>query len=161
MKSKILRAMFLAAFCLILSGCDYDFPLTAKPTHKIDPRLVGDWAPVDKEDARDEVMHVRDFDGSNYAVSMDKDIYRAYHSDFANTAFLSVQDLNSDSRKFLYFTWILSQDGTRLSLKGLDSKVVPDTTKTPAEVQRLIKQQLKNPGLFREEIRFVRKQVGH
>ena len=44
MKSKLFCATFLAALCLMLSGCDYDFPLTAKPTHKIDPRLVGDWS---------------------------------------------------------------------------------------------------------------------
>ena len=159
MKSKPFRAALLAVTCLLLFGCDYDFPLTAKPTHKVDPRLVGDWAPVEKEEAKDEVMHVRDFDGSAYAVSMDKDVYRAFHSDFAGTAFLSVQDLNSDSRKYLYFSWSLSEDGNQLSLRGVDTKIIPDTTKTAADAQRLIKQQLKNPHLFRDEIRFTRKQV--
>jgi len=157
MKPKFFAATFLAVTCLLFFGCDYDFPLTAKPTHKIDSRLVGDWAPVEKEDAKDEMMHVRDFDGSHYVVSMDKDIYRVFHSDFANTAFLSVQDLNSDNRRYLYFIWNLSEDGTQLSLKGVDTKVIPDTTKTATEVQRLIKQQLKNPHLFRDEIRFTRK----
>ena len=61
MKPKLLLAAFLAATCLLLFGCDYDFPLTAKPAHKIDPRLVGDWAPVDKEDAKDEVFRFADF----------------------------------------------------------------------------------------------------
>ena len=157
MKPKFFAATFLAVTCLLFFGCDYDFPLTTKPTHKIDSRLVGDWAPVEKEDAKDEIMHVRDFDGSHYVVSMDKDIYRVFHSDFANTAFLSVQDLNSDNRRYLYFIWSLSEDGTQLSLKGVDTKVIPDTTKTATEVQRLIKQQLKNPHLFRDEIRFTRK----
>ena len=161
MKLKLFLACLLATTGLFLSGCDYDFPLTAKPTHKIDPRLVGDWAPVDKEDAKDEIMHVRDFDGSNYAVSMDKDVYRAFHSDFANTTFLSVQDLNATNRKYLYFVWTLSADGNQLSLKGIDTKVIPETTKSASEVQRLIKQQLQNPKLFRDELRFTRKQAGH
>jgi hypothetical protein len=161
MKPKLLCAGLLAVTCMLLFGCDYDFPLTAKPTHKIDPRLVGDWAPVDKEDAKDEIMHVREFDGSNYAVSMDKDIYRAFHSDFANTAFLSVQDLNATNRKYLYFVWALSADGNQLSLKGIDTKVIPEATKSAGDVQRLIKQQLKNPALFRDELRFTRKLAGH
>jgi len=158
MKSKLFCAALFAVTCLLFSGCDYDFSLTPKPTHKIDRRLIGDWAPEEKADAKDEVMHVRDFDGSNYAVSMDKDIYRAFHSDFAGVAFLSVQDLNSDVRKYLYFAWSLSDDGNQLSLKGINTKVIPESTKSANEIQRLIKAQLKNPGLFRDELRFVRKQ---
>jgi hypothetical protein len=159
MKPNLFRVVPLVISCLALFGCDYDFPLTAKPTHKMDPRLIGDWAPVEKEDAKDEVMHVRNFDGANYAVSMDKDIYRAFHSDFAGTAFLSVQDLNSDTRKYLYFAWSLSEDGNQLSLKGINTKVIPESTKSANEVQRLIKAQLKNPALFRDELRFIRKQA--
>jgi hypothetical protein len=161
MKSTSLVIGLLTFVCLVLTSCDYDFPLTAKPTHKIDPRLVGDWASTDKEDAKDEVMHVRDFDGSNYAVSMDKDIYRVFHSDFASTAFLSVQDLNATNRKYLYFVWTLSADGNQLSLKAIDSKVISEATKSTGDIQRLIRQQLLNPKLFRDEIKFTRKQSSH
>jgi len=161
MKAIFFRSSLVVTLCLMLFGCDYDFPLTAKPTHKIDPRLVGDWAPIDKEDAKDEIMHVRDFDGSNYAVSMDKDVYRAFHSDFADTAFLSVQDLNATNRKYLYFAWTISADGNQLSLKGIDTKVIPEATKSVGDVQRLIKKQLQNPKLFRDELRFTRKLAGH
>jgi hypothetical protein len=160
MKSDLFQVLLFAAVGLALSGCDYDFPLTEKPTHKIDSRLIGDWAPVEKEDAKDEMMHVRDFDDSHYAVSIDRDIYRAFHSDFAHTGFLSVQDLNSASHKYLYFTWNLSDDGTRLSLRGINTKTIPESTKSAGEIQRLIKAQLKNPALFREEILFVRKPAG-
>ena len=145
---------------VLVAGCDYDFPLTAQPTRKIDERLLGDWVGVDQQSAKEDLMRVRGFDDSTYAVAIDNDIYRVFHSDFAGTPLVSVQDLNSGNRKYLYFAWRLSTDGNQLSLKGIDPKVIPETTKSASDVQHLIKQQLKNPRLFRDELRFTRKQAG-
>jgi hypothetical protein len=160
MNPKRFFASFLTVLCFVISGCNYDFPLTAQPTRKIDVHLLGDWVGVDKENQNEELMHVRQFDDTTYVVSMDSDIYRAFHSDFADTAFLSVQDLNSGSRRYLYFTWQLSPDGTQLTLKGISSKVVPEETKSPAAIQALIKQNLANPKLFGDAIHFSRKKSG-
>jgi len=160
MRSKLLPAWFIAAGALLLSGCNYDVPLTAKPTRMVDARLLGDWTAVDKENAKEEFMHVRRFDDTTYVVAMDNDIYRAFHSDFAGTAFVSVQDLNSDDRKYVYYRWQLSADGTQLTLQPVSNKVVPEATKGQAALQQLIRQNLTNPKLFGDEIQFTRKRTG-
>ncbi len=161
MKVRRFVTCLLAAFGLLQGGCNYDFPLTPKPTRAIDGKLLGDWVAMDKENAKEELMHVRHLDDSTYVIAFDHDIYRAFHSDFSGTAFLSVQDLNADNRKYLYYTWQLSADGAKLSLKGVSTKVVPETTKSPDEIQRLIKQNLGNPVLFGDEILFIRKSGPH
>lgn len=157
MKTKLCLAGFLALGCLLLSGCDYEVPLTPAPTHPIDARLLGDWVSIEKDTQKEEGMKVRKLDDSTYAVSIDGDIYRVYHSDFADTAFVSVQDLNSDARKYLFYRWSLSADGRQLTLQNISTKVIPDTTKTGATLQNLIKQNLANPKLFNDELHFTRK----
>lgn len=156
MKSNLPLA-WLATAALLLAGCNYDVPLTAQPTHKIDARLLGDWVVVDKDTSKEEHLSVRQLDDSTYVVTFDGDIYRVFHSDFAGTAFLSVQDLNSGVRKYVYFTWQLSADGAQLTLTGVSSKVVPETTRDRAALQKLIKANLANPALFGDPLTFTRK----
>lgn len=146
---SLLPVLFITA-CLALSGCNYDSPLTAKPTHAVDERLLGDWVSVDKDTGKTETMHVRRLDDSNYVISMDDDIYRAFHSDFAGTAFVSVQDLQvgREDHKYVYFTWQLSADSSQLTLHGISTKVVPEDTKGRSAIQKLIKSNLTNPALF-------------
>jgi hypothetical protein len=157
MRSKLPSAWFIAAICLLFAGCNYDVPLTAQPTRKVDPRVLGDWVSFDKDSQQVEQMHVRKLDDSTYVVSIDHDIYRAFHSDFADTAFVSVQDLNSEECKYVYYVWQLSADGTQLSLKGVSNKVVPEATKGRETLQKLIKANLSNPKLYGDEIKFTRK----
>jgi len=88
---------------------------------------------------------------------MDKEIYRAFHSDFAGTAFLSVQDLNSADRLYLYLTYRLSPDGKQLSVLTVSTKVVPEETKGRSALQKLIKRQIADPKLFNEPMEFTRK----
>jgi hypothetical protein len=85
------------------------------------------------------------------------DIYRADHSDFAGQPFLSVQDLNSNDRRYTLYTWQLSADGNQLTLRRVSTKVILEQTKTGAELQKLIKVNLANPQLLEKEIQFTRK----
>jgi hypothetical protein len=82
------------------------------PIQKVQERLLGDWTSTDGK----EKMKVRKLDESVYIVYYDGDLFRAYHSDIAETPFASVQDLNSNDRKYAYVAWKLSDDGKRLSL---------------------------------------------
>ena len=161
MKSKIALTCLFSVIVFCLSGCNYDFPLTATPTRKIDVRLLGDWVAIDAGNEKPDVLHVRQFDDSTYVVSLENEIYRAFHSDFASTAFLSVQDLNAGNRKYIYYRWQLSADATRLTLRGIRTEVIPEATKTAAELQSLIKQNLKNPKLFQDELQFTREKAGN
>ena len=101
-----------------------------------------------------EKMKVRRFDDSIYIVYFDGDLFRAYHSDVTDTPFVSVQDINSSDRKYAYVVWKLSDDGKRLSLRSVQSKVVPKEQKDSATVAELLKENAKNPELFGEEIEF-------
>jgi hypothetical protein len=141
----------------MLGGCNYDFPLTPKPTQRVDARLLGEWVVVDKDSGKEEHLSVRQLDDTSYVVTFDGDIYRAFHSDYAGTAFMSVQDLNADNRKYVYFNWKLSPDNTQLTLVGVSNKVVPETVKDRGAMQKLIKANLANPALYGDPLTFTRK----
>lgn len=142
----------VAAACgLVISGCLYDVPITPQPTRKVDARLLGNWTSKDGK----EKMKVVKLDDSHYIVSCDGDLYRACHSDLADTPFVSVQKLESDKPQYAYWTWKLSDDGT-LSLRNVNDLVVPDGTKDSASVQKLLKKNLHNPALFGDETQMTK-----
>ena len=99
-------------------------------------------------------MRVRRLDDSTYVVYYDGDLFRAYHSDVAETPFATVQDLNSSDRKYAYIIWKLSDDGKNLRLRNVNDKVVPKETKDSAGVAALLTKNARNPELFGEEIEF-------
>lgn len=158
MKTKLFLLPLLAAG-LAFTACNYDDPLTAKPTRPVDAKLLGSWVAVDKDDHKEMLMVVRRLDDSNYVIALDGDLYRAFHSDFAGNAFLSVQNLQpgGDDRKYVYFVWQLSTDGAQLSLKGVSTRIVPDETKGRAALQNLVKANLTNPKLYGDTLVFTPK----
>ncbi len=111
--------------------------------------MLGDWTSTDGK----EKMKVRKLDDSIYIVYYDGDLFRAYHSDIAETPFVSVQDLNSNDRKYAYVVWKLSDDGKTLSLRSVN-KLIPKETKDSATVAALLTKNVRNPELFGEEIEF-------
>ena len=97
---------------------------------------------------------MRRLDDSTYVVYYDGDLFRAYHSDVAETPFASVQDLNSNDRKYAYVAWKLSDDGKRLSLRNVNRKLIPKESRDSAAVAALLTKSAHNPELFGEEIEF-------
>ena len=97
---------------------------------------------------------MRRLDDSTYVVYYDGDLFRAYHSDFAEMPLISVQDLNSNDRKYSYVDWKLSSDGTHLTLRSVSNKVIPKETKDSVAVAALLTKNARNPELFGEEIEF-------
>jgi hypothetical protein len=92
----------------------------------VQERLLGDWISLGDK----ETMKVRRLDDNIYIVYFDGDLFHAYHSDVAETSFVSVQDLNSSDRKYACVVWNLSDDGRRLSLRSVQSKLMPKEQKT-------------------------------
>jgi hypothetical protein len=135
---------------LVFSSCNYDVPITSAPTRKVQERLLGDWTSDDGK----EKLKLRNLDDSVYVAYYDGDLFRAYHSDVAETPLVSVQDLNSRDRKFAYVVWKLSDDGKNLRLRSVNDKIVPKETKDSAEVMALLTKNARNPELFGEEIEF-------
>lgn len=159
MKTRLLPLALCALGLLALTACNYDFPLTGKPTRKIDPRLPGDWVSCDQDEQKLEAMSIRQLDDFTYVVATDGGLYRVTHSDFAGTAFVSVQDLQPGSSygKYAYYTWTLSADGRQLTLRGVHTRVVPEETKDQAAAQQLIRDNLANPRLLGDPIVFTPK----
>jgi hypothetical protein len=147
---RVVYGVVVGLWILAFSACEYEVPITSSPTRKVEERLFGDWSSLDGK----EKMKVRRLDDSIYIVYFDGDLFRAYHSDVAETSFVSVQDINSNDRKYAYVVWKLSDDGKRLSLRSVQSKVVPKEQKDSATVAELLKENAKNPELFGEEIEF-------
>ena len=133
-----------------LTGCQYDVPITSGPTRNVEERLLGDWMSTDGK----EKLKLRRLDDSTYIVYYDGDLFRAYHSDVGDTPCASVQDLNSNARKYAYIIWKLSDDGKSLRLRNINDKVVPKETKDSATVVALLTKNASNPELFGEEIEF-------
>jgi hypothetical protein len=115
----------------------------------VQEQLLGNWVSLDGK----ENMRVRRLEESTYVVYYDGDLFRAYHSDVAEMPFASVQDLNSNDRKYAYVVWKLSDDGQRLSLRSVN-KVIPKDTKDSATVAALLTKNARNPELLGEEIAF-------
>ena len=113
-------------------------------------QLLGDWTSADGK----EKLKLRSFDDSVYIVYYDGDLFRAYHSDVAETPFATVQDLNSSDRKFAYVIWELSDDSKNLTLRSVNDKIVPKETKDSARIIALLTKNARNPELFGEEIEF-------
>jgi hypothetical protein len=116
----------------------------------VQKQLLGDWTSADGK----EKLKLRSLDGSVYIVYYDGDLFRAYHSDIAETPFATVQDLNSSDRKFAYIVWKLSDDGKNLRLRSVNDKIVPKETRDSATVAALLTKNARNPELFGEEIEF-------
>jgi hypothetical protein len=147
-RSAFLGLVFL---CLLLLGaCVYEVPITSSPTRKVEERLLGDWTSSDGK----EHMNVRRLDENTYVVYYDGDLFRAYHSDVADSSFVSVQDLNSNDRKYAYVIWKLSDDGQKLILRNISDKLIPKETTDPATVVALLKRNARNPELLGEQIDF-------
>jgi hypothetical protein len=137
---------------LVFNACEYEVPITSSPTRKVQGQLLGNWVSLDGK----ENMRVRRLDDSTYVVYYDGDLFRAYHSDIAETPFASVQDLNSNDRKYAYVVWKLSDDGKHLSLRNVNRKVIPKESTDSATVSALLTKNAHNPELFGEAIEFIR-----
>jgi hypothetical protein len=136
--------------CLTFAACQYEVPITSAPTRKVQEQLLGNWRSSDGK----EELKLRRLDDSVYVVYYEGDLFRAYHSDIAETSFATVQDLNSNDRKYAYMVWKLSDDGKHLSLRNVSDKVIPKETKDSATVVALLTKNIRNPELFGEEIEF-------
>jgi hypothetical protein len=147
---RLVSGVVVCLCILAFSACNYDVPITPSPTRKVQEQLLGNWVSLDgKED-----MRVRRLDDSTYVIYYDGDLFRVYHSDIAETPFTSVQDLNSNDRKYAYVIWKLSDDAKRLTLRSVKEKVIPKETRDSATVAALLTKNARNPELFGEEIEF-------
>jgi len=115
----------------------------------VQERLLGDWTSADGK----EKLKLPSLDDSIYIVYYDGDLFRAYHSDVAETPFATVQDLNSSDRKYAYVIWKLSDDGKHLSLRNVSDKVISKETKDSGSVVALLTSSARRSSLGKRNSR--------
>jgi hypothetical protein len=120
----------------------------------VQEQLLGNWVSLDGK----ENMRARRLDDSTYVVYYDGDLFRVYHSDVGETPFVSVQDLNSNDRKYAYVVWKLSGDGKNLTLRSVNQKIIPKETRNSATVAALLAKNAPNSDLLGEAIEFRKEQ---
>ncbi|MDP3069041.1 MAG: hypothetical protein Q8N18_02075 [Opitutaceae bacterium] len=149
--TRPLKVIF-SLLALALAGCEFEAPITEKPTQPTKDKLVGTWKSV----KGGEVMKVRQLDAATYVVSYDGDLYAAHHSDLGGVPFVSVLHLAPENRKHAFVTWRLSDADDRLTLRVVSSKVIPKETRGSTELRELLGQQAQNTELLGPEFHYVR-----
>jgi hypothetical protein len=148
--SFVRLATLVAGACLFLTGCEYEVPLSAKPTRPTMDALVGNWL------SPDAWMMVRRLDADHYVVFHDGSMYRAWHSDVAGRSFVSVQSLEGDSVKYCYMAYELGSDGKRLDLRFVTEKAVPKSIRDSKTMQETIARQIDHPQLLSDAVPYTR-----
>ena len=145
-------ALVITVVLLALGACQYSVPITQRPTRQVDTRLLGDWVSTDGRQS----IKIRKLEQSTYIVSYNGVLFQAFHSDFSGISFLSVQELETSDRSYSYLAYRLSEDGTKMYLRLVNDEVVPRGTKDVSSIQRILKSNLQNPALFRNEDGFTK-----
>jgi len=97
-----MKTLFLSICLLLLAGCNFEAPLTEKPTRDVDPALLGSWfslidgRPLDVFKLSQEAYLVVD-DGSPYVCT---------HSDIAGTNFISCRQLANDKDRYGKYAYV-------------------------------------------------------
>jgi hypothetical protein len=149
---------FVAILLVFLfSSCIYEAPLTESPTRKIDERLIGDWVSVEEKPS---VIQIRKLDDSNFILIDGGTVYRVFHSDFESINFLSLQNLEtngSSARKFAFVDYRFEQPN-QVRARAVNKEVVSEGLRTTSELQKSLRDHLRDPQLFnKEEIVYTRK----
>jgi hypothetical protein len=147
--SRGLATAFVLAV-LLLTGCDYDVPLTEKPNRAIDEKLLGNWL------SPDGWMSIRAFDAQHYVVSYNGSVYRGWHSTVAGQALVTLHSLDAKSPKYTYVAYALTRDDRRLDVRIARDEVLSKEIKDPAAMRTALEQVAPNPALFTEPVPFTR-----
>ena len=127
----------LLTFCIIFAGCEFDSPMTAAPTGKIDNALLGNWThdkkPV-KISRRDDFHYTVDYDGK---------VFSSYQSDIGTTHFLTLLD----GKKYIFLEYELSDGGNKLTLKIVSDNLL-DKNASSSTIRKVISNSLENAKLY-------------
>jgi hypothetical protein len=137
---------------LSVGACQYSVPITERPTRNVEMKLIGNWVSANGR----ETIKIRTLTQSTYIVSYNNVLFQAFHSDLSGISFLTVQELETRNRSYTYLTYRLSEDGAKLYLRLVNEEVVPRETKDVTTIQQLLKRNLQNPALLRNEDEFTK-----
>lgn len=162
--AKFIRLLVITGLAALLAGC----PLTTKyslgPSMNapMDRRLLGTWV-FEKgsiEYPADPIV-VFAFNRTEYLIESKSNDgkkrghVRAYVTVIDNTSFLNFQDLRDSREEFNFYNYSFSSDNT-LFIRVVDEQLFPNQPSSSAELNKLIKKNLRNPGLYGDNAIFRR-----
>ena len=96
------RLLLSIATLLMLAGCNFDAPLTEKPTRDIDPSLLGSWFSLSDGKPLDVYKLSKD----EYLVVDDGSPFVCTHSDIAGTGFVNCKLIGNDKEHYGKYAYI-------------------------------------------------------
>ena len=157
-----MRIFAIAAVWALFVGCDYTVPLVTKPEIKIDKAVLGLWQAEEKK----ERLLVLPLGETEYLVCYPSEDESAL---FARTCLGKVGEQRvaqlrwfgtaqgaviEDPRAYQYVSFSVVEDA--LTVRLLNSTVVPKNVASTEELQQAIAKGIKNPALFQEPMVFRR-----
>ncbi|MGQ9655273.1 MAG: hypothetical protein ACUVXD_14525 [Thermodesulfobacteriota bacterium] len=154
-KKRSLRWLVLTVFMPLLWGCPYesDFPLIPASEAVIDHALIGEWEPVEGQDASPGAMSILPFNERELVIvgtergKEDVGLLRAISSAVDGELFLSVQEVSSKGPK----RWALVNYqvlGDRLFLRIVDEALFSRRFESSSDLRDFVRVQLNNPDLY-------------
>lgn len=137
-------------FGLLLTACDYDVPLSAKPDRPVDEAVLGNWI------SPDGWMSVRRFDADHYVVFHNGTLYRGWHSQVAGRTYVNLCSLDAQYPKFAYLTYQLGAQGRRLDIRFVRDEVIPKTITSADAIRRALEEHAADPHLLSDPVPFTR-----
>jgi len=158
--------LVLALVLTLLSGCEYQAPVTTNHTIPVDPAVLGVWEAVPepgKAADADETMLVLKYSETEYLIrypsGKDAMFFRGYPIQVGGLQCVQIQLLGAkdqpvhdDERKFHVVAYTLA--GGVLEVKTLNTELVPRSLATSAGVLKAIQANLADPDLFKDPGRF-------
>ncbi len=116
-----MKFILLLAAILLLAGCDYDTPLTEKPTRAVDPALIGSWFSI----KNGEPLDIYRLSGEEYlAIAHGGDPVICTHSDIDGVNFVSCRNVGHDAEyygKYSYRAYKI--EGDQLTIWELNGAI--------------------------------------
>jgi len=97
-----MKTFLLSIALLLLAGCNFEAPLTEKPTREIDPAILGSWFSL----ADGKSLDVFKLSKEEYLVVDDGSPYVCTHSDVAGINFISCRQLANDKDRYGKYAYI-------------------------------------------------------
>ncbi|QOV90151.1 hypothetical protein [Humisphaera borealis] len=162
MRTTSIATLIVTCLSLLLSGC-FEAGVGDPAKAKIDPKLVGLWKVEDGE-----MMLVKVWDDRTYIISQIAPVksedgverleptggcFRAWLANIGGKTFItldqSMQRLHKIERPFVVAQ--IRVEGEKLVVQGLDPEFA-ESAHTPAEMEKHIRDNLKNPKLLVKEV---------
>ena len=152
-----MKKILLSAMLLLLTGCDYEVPLSQTAASEADPALAGTWTGR-SSDRKPAAMEIKT-SGTGYTATYTEDgnsiILKGFGVSAAGLHLIQLELQNADHQnKYLFVKYELTPEG--LAVHRLNPEVVSTKCKTTEELLGDIAVHRQNPLLFSEPLKFTR-----